>query len=97
MLGKQSSHVAETLLLLSCKTLTTTQKTVLEELCCHEGRTLSSLLPELAGQMQVAGSTVRRAAAMLRDCGLVECGSADNKNVVVRITPAGKVILGVIT
>jgi len=93
VLGKQSSRVTKTLIMLSCKTLNPTQKNVLEELNRHEKRTLSSLLPELAGQINVAESTVRRAAAMLRENGLVECGSADNKNVGVRLTPTGKTIL----
>jgi len=58
----------------------------------EEEITLSRQAREIAKKLNIPESTVKWNLRVLRDLGLIECGSMNNKGIPIRLTYAGLII-----
>ena len=54
---------------------------------------MSFLIRQFSEELKVGKSTVRVILQDLREIGLIECGSSQNKGTPVKLTPVGEVIV----
>jgi len=74
--------------------LTQKQKLVLCRIADLERElTMSALLRKIAEEEQMGESTARVVIQALRDIGLIECGTVENKGVPVCLTPIGQILV----
>lgn len=75
------------------KRLTKNQKLVISKIkTLEEKQTMTSLSSTLSQELNISKTTARNCLQILRDIGLITCGSATNKGKHVHITPIGLLI-----
>jgi DNA-binding transcriptional ArsR family regulator len=78
--------------------LTEKQRAMLHVVSTVQGETIyTSLIDRVSREMGIPRSTVRWSLKGLRDSGLIYAGDRDNKGVPVRLTEAGKVMVGLVS
>ena len=84
----------KTIIKLVDKRLTKKQKIVLKKITTtNKNTTMTSLSTILSEELNISKTTVRNILQILRDVGLIYCGSAKNKGESVRPTKIGKIII----
>ena len=75
------------------KRFTASQKQVFAALQGLAESTMTQASEQLAVQLACDASTVLKNLAIFRDCGLIACGSKEDKNIPLEFTGAGKAVL----
>lgn len=91
--SRPSDKVRHSLGRVLAKAVNTNQLLILSEIA-HEGGTISSLLSVASERHGVPLSTLKLNARVLRDLGLISCGSATNSEP-AKLTEAGRTVLSI--
>ncbi|MFP4115577.1 MAG: hypothetical protein ACLFTQ_00010 [Candidatus Aenigmatarchaeota archaeon] len=71
--------------------LTPRKRSVIQNL--ESGKTLSQLSRDISEAREVSEATAKRTLRMLRDLGLVDCGSDGDEGKPLQVTDAGRLVL----
>lgn len=89
----KGSNPNHTLARLLSNALTHTQILLLYRIRDNSYYTITQLIDVISEDNRLAKSTLRSNAARLREAGLIDCGTADNKGIPVTLTSYGKSVV----